>query len=127
MVLISHDLRVVRFASDRVAVLYLGQIVEIADRDDLFEGSVHPPYTLALLAAATHAHPCTGHAEAAGEPPSPINPPPGCRFHTRCPLAVDRCRAEQPVLTEIAAGHSVRCHRWNDVRAALVHDKEKSV
>ena len=126
MVLISHDLRVVRFASDRVAVLYLGQVVEIADRDDLFEGSVHP-YTLALLAAASHADARTGHAEAVGEPPSPINPPPGCRFHTRCPLAVDRCRAEQPVLTEIAAGHSVRCHRWNDVRAALVHDKEDSV
>ncbi|MFI7065781.1 oligopeptide/dipeptide ABC transporter ATP-binding protein [Kribbella sp. NPDC050124] len=117
MVLISHDLRVVRLTSDRVAVMYLGQIVETADREELFTGARHP-YTLALLAAATHA---TGEERivAQGEPPSPVHPPAGCRFNTRCPLATDRCRDEAPPLTEVAPGHETRCHRSTESRQLL--------
>ena len=117
MILISHDLRVVRCVSDRVAVMYLGQVVEVADREDLFERSVHP-YTIALLAAALHESEDVD-VVAAGEPPSPIHPPAGCRFSTRCPLATERCVAEPPPLTDVGPGHQVRCHRWPEVRELL--------
>lgn len=111
MVMISHDLRVVRVMAERVAVMYLGQIVETADRDDLFTSARHP-YTLALLDAATPKK-ITGEQDTvASEPPSPINPPPGCRFHPRCPLATDKCRTVAPELLEIAPRHEVRCHHW---------------
>jgi oligopeptide/dipeptide ABC transporter ATP-binding protein len=111
MVMISHDLRVVRVMAERVAVMYLGQIVETADRDDLFTRARHP-YTLALLAAATPKR-LTGEQDTvASEPPSPVNPPPGCRFHPRCPLATDECRTVTPELVEIAPRHEVRCHHW---------------
>jgi peptide/nickel transport system ATP-binding protein len=118
MVMISHDLRVVRFLGDRVAVMYLGQIVEIADREDLFQQSCHP-YTLALLASAAETAHLQTTAAATGEPPSPIHLPSGCRFHPRCPLASDRCRSEAPEPQEIAPGHQVRCHHWNEARNAL--------
>jgi peptide/nickel transport system ATP-binding protein len=117
LLMISHDLRVVRFVSDRVAVMYLGQIVELADRSQLFDTPAHP-YTKALLAAAlpeTIADPDQPPA-ARGEPPSPIRPPSGCRFHPRCPIARERCRQEAPQLTEIAPGHHVSCHFWNEDR-----------
>lgn len=119
MLMISHDLRVVRLISDRVAVMYLGQIVEIADRDALFDGAVHP-YTLALLHASAHP-PASGEPAALvqGEPPTPVHPPTGCRFNTRCPLAVDRCRTEAPLLRTAGLGHEVRCHRWDESRARL--------
>ena len=124
MVLISHDLRVVRLTSDRVAVMYLGQIVETADREPLFTGARHP-YTLALLAAATHAK--GDELVAQGEPPSPVHPPAGCRFNTRCPLATDRCRQEAPQLTEVAPGHQVRCHRWSESRDLLAkYEQDRS-
>jgi peptide/nickel transport system ATP-binding protein len=113
MVMISHDLRVVRFIGDRIAVMYLGQIVELADRDALFDDARHP-YTLALLAAASGTD-----TAVTGEPPSPIHPPAGCRFHPRCPLAIDRCRTEPPEPQEIAPSHQVRCHRWQEARATL--------
>jgi len=116
MVMISHDLRVVRVMAERVAVMYLGQIVETADRDDLFTRARHP-YTLALLDAATPKR-VTGEPDTeASEPPSPINPPPGCRFHPRCPLATDQCRTTAPELLEIAPRHEVRCHHWQEVSA----------
>lgn len=111
MVMISHDLRVVRVMAERVAVMYLGQIVETADRDDLFTGARHP-YTLALLDAATPKKITGEQSTVASEPPSPINPPPGCRFHPRCPLATDECRTVAPELVEIAPRHEVRCHHW---------------
>jgi oligopeptide/dipeptide ABC transporter ATP-binding protein len=117
MVLISHDLRVVRLVTDRVAVMYLGQIVEVAEREALFTEARHP-YTLALLAAATHVD-GDDRVVAQGEPPSPVHPPAGCRFNTRCPLAVDRCRVEAPELTEVEPGHQVRCHRWAESRELL--------
>jgi oligopeptide transport system ATP-binding protein len=110
---IAHDLAVVRHVSDRVAVMYLGRVVEIARSDRLFDGALHP-YTRALLAAIPVPDP---QAEArrprtviGGEVPSALNPPPGCRFHTRCPHAMERCRVEEPALRADDSGHAVACH-----------------
>jgi oligopeptide/dipeptide ABC transporter ATP-binding protein len=109
---IAHDLAVVRHISDRIAVMYLGRIVEIADRIALYENPQHP-YTKALLAAVPIPDP---ELEArrervvlGGEVPSPLRPPPGCVFHPRCPLAVDRCRDIVPELREVGAGHRAAC------------------
>ncbi|MDA3625517.1 ABC transporter ATP-binding protein [Saccharopolyspora sp. WRP15-2] len=124
MVMISHDLRVVRFIGDRIAVMYLGQIVEIADRDVLFERSCHP-YTLTLLASAGACAQAPPEVTATGEPPSPIHPPSGCRFHPRCPLATERCRSEVPQPQEIAPGHQVRCHHWNEARITLATEESR--
>jgi peptide/nickel transport system ATP-binding protein len=126
MIVISHDLRVVRYLGDRVAVMYLGQIVEVADRDEIYQRSCHP-YTLALLAAG--AATTTGTqpaATATGEPPSPIHPPGGCRFHPRCPLATPDCRTTPPELREIAPGHQVRCHHWQDARTTLASKEPRN-
>jgi len=110
---ISHDLGVVRRISDRVAVLYLGRLVELAPTTELFEYPYHP-YTRALLAAVPTADPKAERARPyeplAGEPPSPTHPPPGCPFHLRCPRALERCRSELPALTAIAPGRFVACH-----------------
>jgi peptide/nickel transport system ATP-binding protein len=112
---VAHDLAVVRHISHRVAVMYLGHIVEVADRDTLFSKPLHP-YTEILLAAVPVPNPriLPKRALLQGDPPSPANPPPGCRFHTRCPLARAPCREQTPALTQRAAndkgGHWVACH-----------------
>lgn len=108
---VAHDLAVVRHISHRVAVMYLGRIVEIASRDALFDTPRHP-YTEILLSAVPVPNP---HVRAQrvllnGDPPSPANPPSGCRFHTRCPLAQARCRDESPALTQRSGDHWVACH-----------------
>ncbi len=117
---ISHDLSVVRQIADRVAVMYLGVIVELAPAEALYTGALHP-YTQALLAAAPTPDPAAErarlHPPLRGAPPSPANPPSGCRFHTRCPLAVEPCRIRTPVLAETAPGHFVACHLVNPADA----------
>jgi len=108
---IAHDLAVVKNVSDRVAVMYLGRLCEVAPSDLLYEVPAHH-YTAALLSSAVEPDPETTRTPVilAGEPPSPINPPSGCRFRTRCPRAEPRCAAEVPELRTIAPGHQVACH-----------------
>ena len=108
---VSHDLAVVEHIGHRIAVMYLGRIVELAPRERIFSQPQHP-YTEALMAAAPIAAPKARNARLVieGDVPSPINPPPGCHFHTRCPHAEARCRVDAPPLQEIAPGHVVACH-----------------
>ncbi len=111
MLFIAHDLAVVKNISDRVAVMYLGRLCEIAASDTLYANPAHH-YTKALLGSAVEPDPTIPAAppSVSGEPPSPINPPSGCRFRTRCPRAEERCAVEVPELREIAPGHAVACH-----------------
>ena len=108
---ISHNLAVVEHISHRIAVMYLGRIVEYADTRTIFTNGQHP-YTEALLSAVPVPDPAIKRNKLIlqGDVPSPVNPPSGCHFHTRCPYAVARCKVETPLLREIAPGHHVSCH-----------------
>ncbi|MGE3953748.1 MAG: ABC transporter ATP-binding protein [Parachlamydiales bacterium] len=119
---ITHNLDVVRLISNRVGVMYLGQLVEIASTEKLFATPLHP-YTRALLSAIPIADPVAERKRSRivlpGEPPSALAPPSGCRFHTRCPMATKRCRIERPKWIEMGGGHKVACHLYQQ-EGALV-------
>ncbi|MBU2512646.1 ABC transporter ATP-binding protein [bacterium] len=119
---VTHHLLVVKYISSRIAVMYLGKIVEVAQTKDLFENPMHP-YTLALLSAIpnTNIDKRSKRIVLEGDVPSPLNPPAGCRFHPRCPFAIDRCRTEIPKLEDVGNGQLTACHRKEDV-AKLVKD-----
>jgi oligopeptide transport system ATP-binding protein len=115
-IFISHDLAVVKHIATRVAVMYLGRIVESASCEALFAAPRHP-YTQALLSAIPRLHPDIGRARQLlpGDPPSPIEPPSGCHLHPRCAFAEDRCAREAPALIAAADGHATACHLWRDI------------
>ncbi|MFA5564106.1 MAG: oligopeptide/dipeptide ABC transporter ATP-binding protein, partial [Candidatus Caldatribacteriota bacterium] len=114
LLFVAHDLSVVKHICDRVAVMYLGKIMEMADKKSLFSNPKHP-YTQALLSAIPIPDPRQRkkHDILMGDVPSPVNPPAGCRFHTRCPKVMDICRLEEPLLKEISPGYFVACHLYN--------------
>ena len=109
--LIAHDLATVRYMCTWVAVMYLGQVVELSPVQDLYNNPSHP-YTKALMSAALPSHPDMEQEEIilTGEVPSPLNPPSGCYFHPRCPAVMDRCSVDKPEVTEISGGHTLTCH-----------------
>ena len=111
--LVAHNLATVRYMAHQTAVMYLGQIVEYSPTEELYENPLHP-YTKALFSAALPSHPDIEREEIVlqGEVPSPINPPAGCRFHPRCPFAMDRCSVEEPVQKDVGSGHMVSCHLY---------------
>ncbi len=116
-IFVAHNLGVVRHICDRVAVMYVGKLVELAGAQDLYSSPRHP-YTAALMAAVPVADPRSrmGNVELKGEVPSPADPPSGCYFHPRCAYAVDLCREQAPALRQVAPGHSVACHRAEELR-----------
>ncbi len=112
---ISHDLATSRHVCDRIAIMYLGKIVEVADRDRIYEDPLHP-YAVGLMNAIPIPDPKAKKAEAVprGEIPSPINPPSGCRFHPRCPMAFEKCPNEEPELRDLGNGRQVACHLYDN-------------
>ena len=126
---IAHDLAVVRHISDRIAVMYLGSIVEVSPADELYDNPLHP-YTISLLSAVPIPDPEVERQREtillAGDLPSPANPPAACRFHTRCPyVQPTRCRDEAPPLRALASGHLVACHWAEDIQAGKIAPKER--
>jgi peptide/nickel transport system ATP-binding protein len=119
MLFISHDLRVVRQVSARVAVMYLGRIVELGEADELFATPAHP-YTRALVSASpAPTRRATPRIVLSGDPPDPAARPSGCAFHPRCPSALPRCRGETPTLVDVAPGRSVACHLVTPAHAPI--------
>lgn len=116
MIIVAHGLAVIRHMSDRVAVIYLGQIVEMATVDEIFDAPLHP-YTQALMASAPQPQPGIVRETPLlqGDLPNPASPPQGCRFHTRCPFATDECQQREPITQVLEGGRQVSCHRWQEI------------
>ncbi|WP_058974115.1 ABC transporter ATP-binding protein [Type-D symbiont of Plautia stali] len=116
MIIVAHGLAVIRHMSDRVAVMYLGQIVEVASVDEIFDAPLHP-YTQALIASAPQMQPGASRQipMLQGDLPNPANPPSGCRFHTRCPWATSDCRQFEPINQMLSGGRQIACHRWQEI------------
>jgi oligopeptide/dipeptide ABC transporter ATP-binding protein len=128
-VFVAHDLSVVRHVSDRIVVMYLGKLMEVSPAEELYSKPIHP-YTTALLGAIPIPDPKLNRTRdrmvVSGEPPNPISPPPGCRFHTRCPRATDICRTSEPQLTEYAGGHLAACHHPQNVTDHEIAESTRS-
>ena len=128
-IFVAHDLSVVRHVSDRIVVMYLGKLMEISPAEELYDKPIHP-YTSALLGAIPIPDPVENRARerplVGGEPPNPINPPSGCRFHTRCPRAAELCTQVEPQLTEYAGGHLAACHFPQSVTAEEIATATRS-
>jgi oligopeptide/dipeptide ABC transporter ATP-binding protein len=128
-VFVAHDLSIVRHIADRIAVMYVGKVMELAPADELYTKPIHP-YTAALLSAIPIPDPRENRARTRhvleGEPPNPITPPSGCRFHTRCPRATDVCAAVEPPLAEYAGGHLAACHHPLSVTPAEIAGAKRS-
>ncbi|HWC39236.1 MAG TPA: oligopeptide/dipeptide ABC transporter ATP-binding protein [Acidimicrobiales bacterium] len=128
-VFVAHDLSVVRHVSDRIAVMYLGKLVEVSPAEELYTKPVHP-YTAALLSAIPIPDPKTNRARTRlpvkGEPPNPLDPPPACRFHTRCPRATEVCRTTEPPLASYPGGHLAACHHPLNVTPEEVANSTRS-
>jgi oligopeptide/dipeptide ABC transporter ATP-binding protein len=126
---IAHDLAVVRHVSDRIVVMYLGKIMEMSPAKELYTKPIHP-YTEALLSAIPIPDPNENRSRErmviSGEPPNPIQPPPGCRFHTRCPRATEVCRTVEPPLAEYPGGHLAACHHPLNVEAQEISRATRS-
>ncbi len=128
-VFVAHDLSVVRHVSDRIVVMYLGKLMEVSPAEELYAKPIHP-YTSALMSAIPIPDPKQNRARTrtvvSGEPPNPIHPPSGCRFHTRCPRATEICSTAEPPLTEYASGHMAACHHPQNVTADEVAAASRS-
>jgi len=128
-VFVAHDLSVVRHVSNRIVVMYLGKLMEISPAEELYAKPIHP-YSSALLGAIPIPDPKENRARSravvSGEPPNPINPPSGCRFHTRCPRASEICRSVEPALTEYEGGHLAACHHPQHVSAEEIAASSRS-
>ncbi len=128
-VFVAHDLSVVRHVSDRIVVMYLGKLMEISPAEELYDKPIHP-YTSALLGAIPIPDPHENRARTrplvSGEPPNPIRPPSGCRFHTRCPAATSICQRVEPQLTEYSGGHLAACHHPQNVTAEEITAASRS-
>jgi oligopeptide/dipeptide ABC transporter ATP-binding protein len=128
-IFVAHDLSVVRHVSDRIAVMYLGKLMELSPGDELYSKPIHP-YTLALLGAIPVPDPRENRARSrpivSGEPPSPVRPPSGCRFHTRCPRATEICQRVEPRLTEYGGSHMAACHHPQNVTDEEIRASRRS-
>ncbi len=122
IIYISHDIAVIAEVTDTIGVMYAGKLVELGPTPEVFARPKHPYAYLLLSSTPSVTGPRRKLAPLEGEPPNLLNPPPGCRFHPRCPFATERCTVEEPPMTEIESGHQVACWNWQDVPEGMLHE-----